>query len=88
MKSVTIRGNRWRVLDVVKHKGPELGYCTNPALDRELAIPIDGDTEDELNVIIHETLHASCFDLDESCVEETATSIAHVLWRLGWRKEF
>lgn len=87
IRSVTIRGKRWRIVDSNGKKMPELGYCTHPDLDREIAIPIDGDTESELDTLIHEVLHACQWDLSEEAIEETACSIAHVLWRLGWRRD-
>ena len=87
VKSLTVRGRRWRVVDSEKHKGPELGYCTHPEFGKELAIPLDGDTESELDTIIHECIHACHWDMAEEAVDETAASIAHVLWRLGWRKD-
>jgi len=87
MRSVMIRGKRFRVVDVATWEGAELGYCTNPDLDKEIAIPIDGDTEAELDTIIHELLHACHWDMSEEAVEETATCVARALWRLGWRKD-
>ena len=86
-KTLTIRGRRWRLVDVANHKGKELGYCSNPDIEKEIAIPIDGDTESELDTIIHELIHAAQWDLAEEAVEEMACSIAGALWRLGWRKE-
>ena len=41
--------------------------------------------ERQLEVIIHELLHAAHWDLDESAVEETAEDLARVLWKLGYR---
>jgi hypothetical protein len=82
-----IRGKRWRVVDSAEHRGVELGYCTHPELDREIAIPLDGDSESELDTICHEVLHACQWDLSEEAIEETACSLAHTLWRLGWRKD-
>ena len=87
IKQATIRGRRWRVVDSAPMKIPELGYCTNPDLDRELAIPVHGDTMEELDVIIHEIIHACFFDMSEEAVDESASSIATVLWKLGWRNE-
>ena len=87
VKCVTIRGKRWRVVDSNIRPMEELGYCTHPDLDREIAVPVDGDTESELDTIIHECLHACQWDLSEEAIDETACSVARVLWRLGWRNE-
>jgi len=42
--------------------------------------------ERQLDVIIHELLHGCHWDLDETVIEETATHVARVLWKLGYRK--
>ena len=40
----------------------------------------------ELDTIIHELLHACQPDIEERAIEATATDIARVLTRLGYRK--
>lgn len=40
----------------------------------------------ELEVWVHEALHASFWDLDEEAIDEAGKSIASLLWRLGYRK--
>ena len=40
----------------------------------------------ELEIYIHEMLHACDFHKDEPWVETTANDITQVLWRLGYRK--
>lgn len=42
--------------------------------------------EIELDTLIHELLHACQPDLAEETVTETATDIARVLFRLGYRR--
>jgi len=43
--------------------------------------------EELLDTIIHEVLHAASWDvLDEGFVEQTATDLARILWKLGYRK--
>jgi hypothetical protein len=42
--------------------------------------------ERELDVLIHEMLHAAYWDLCEEAIEATATDIAHALFELGYRK--
>jgi len=80
------RGTRWR-LGRVKQRG-ELGGCEGPHVPgREIDIPADGDTENELSTIIHEALHACLWDIDEEAIDTTADDIARLLWRLGWRNE-
>lgn len=64
------------------------GSCSNPT-DKEKTIcihaPLRG--EERLEVLIHEMLHASCWDLAEESVERAAVEIARALWRLGYRGE-
>lgn len=84
IRTHTIRGRRWRVDGLRNVRRPALGECASPP--RVLRIPVDGDTLDELDTIIHEALHAAT-ELDETAVSETAEAVARLLWRLGWRKE-
>jgi hypothetical protein len=84
VRAALLRGKAWKVRGV-EGAGPfHLGECDHAA--RTIRIPIDGDTESELDVCIHEAIHACLPDLDETAVDETATSIARLLWRLQWRK--
>jgi len=41
--------------------------------------------ERELEVLIHEMLHACHWDLDEIAITETSEDLARVLFRLGYR---
>jgi hypothetical protein len=41
--------------------------------------------EHKADCIVHEILHAALPDLDEEAVNQTASDIARVLWRLGYR---
>jgi len=54
---------------------------------KTLYVPIDGDTKDELDTIIHEALHFAFPFIAEEEVTEGATDIARLLWRLGWRND-
>jgi hypothetical protein len=42
--------------------------------------------EDTLDTIIHEALHCSRPELDESAVDATARDLSRLLWRLGYRR--
>lgn len=42
--------------------------------------------ERELDVFIHEMLHACFWDLDETSISEAASDIAKVLIKIGYRK--
>ena len=43
------------------------------------------NTEELLEVVIHECLHGLVWDLSEEAVQESATDLAKVLYRLGAR---
>ena len=40
-----------------------------------------------LYALLHESLHACFWDMDEEAVTEAATDISHLLWRLGYRRQ-
>ena len=79
------RGQRWRF---GRLKPPIKGAvgCVD-YVDHIMDIPLDGDTLDELDTVIHEGLHAVVPDLVDEVVEQAAGDIALILWRLGWRNE-
>lgn len=82
---VTIRGRRYEITR------PRLkaarGDCDHPATpSKRIRIRRDLSGEIELDTLIHELLHACCFDLAEDVVNESATDIAAVLWKWGYRK--
>ena len=85
VRSHTFRGKRWRILPSTRNT---IGICENQhTKNKSMRIPINGDTVGELGVIIHESLHACLWDLDEDSTIDTADDIARLLVRLGWRKE-
>jgi len=88
VRTADMRGRRYKIVDSQNLSGDHLGECSTPDLPyREMFIPVQGDTRDDLAVQIHEMLHACLWDLDEEAVEQTCVSIANCLWRLGWRND-
>lgn len=84
MKSVKIRGKRFKIVDVPAVKG----RCEHPnSKGKSIHIPVEGDTLGELTVIIHEFLHAAFWDIDEDAIDTVGHDIARALWELKWRKE-
>ena len=84
--TVTVRGRRWR-LEFARLKNMR-GVCDSPDMqDRRIRIAKRLEGEEQLDVTLHELLHAALWDLDEEAVDETATDLARVLWKLGWRRE-
>jgi hypothetical protein len=64
------------------------GYCDHPQTQAK-KIVIDSRLKDrrELEVLIHEMLHAVDWHKDEhSFIEPVAEDVARALWRLGYRK--
>lgn len=84
-KSITIRGQRFQVRRRAKVLVNDIevdGSCDPPqtARKRRFILIAEGlSTERELDVFIHEMLHAAVWDLDETAVAETATDIARAL---------
>jgi hypothetical protein len=82
----TFNGKRYR-FRLMKSRYVE-GACSPPdGRGKEIAIRGSLRSEHRLDALIHEMLHASCWDLAEETVERTATDMARALWRLGYRGE-
>lgn len=83
LKTHTFNKHVYSIEHQSKIRGRDLGECDFE--NRVLRIPFDGDTLGELDCDIHEAMHA-CFPyLAEDEIEESATCVASLLWRLGWR---
>jgi len=85
MKSHAFAGRRFAVRDQRTLPQGDLGECDWEK--RTMAIPVDGDTLTDLDVTVHEAIHAAFPFIEEHYVEKGATDIARLLWRLGWRKD-
>jgi hypothetical protein len=86
-KSIMIRGQKLQ-LRTVKRLVDADGICDPPSKKNRAIRVVEGLTpERELDVWIHEMLHACFWDLDEDAVAESATDIAHALFLLGYRKD-
>lgn len=87
-RAVEIADRRWTVRWVTrlgKHEGDsradKAGDCDR---DARVIRVLHGLTQDEeRRVLIHETLHAELWDLDEEAVDRISESIADVLRRCG-----
>lgn len=80
---VTIRGQVWRLTWVRAFEDERAGEAD----DEQRAIRVLRSLSDreKLRVVLHELLHAEMWDLAEECVDRVSTTMAGVLWRLGWR---
>ncbi len=94
---VRILGRIWRLLFLPRRRIAHLcggrgasqvqGYTEHPTTKRKrILVSSDLPEPVELEVIIHECLHAADWSKDEEWVEAAGADIARVLWRLGWRR--
>lgn len=86
---VSILGRRWNLRFVPRsRKRGHYGRCDPPeAANRSITIEQGHAQQTELDVALHEFLHAGAFDvLDEEFVKRWATDVSRILIRLGWRK--
>jgi hypothetical protein len=80
-----LRGKYWSIVFEKLHKST-LGLCdwSSRKITISTARKVNGELQ--LDTIIHELLHACQPDLAEETVEETASDIARVLTKLGYRR--
>lgn len=87
---ITLNGKRWlfrRVAGLAKAT-KNIGECDAPSLpNKEIRIDDSLQDEKELEIILHECLHAVDWSKDESWVATTAEDVARALWKLGYRKQ-
>jgi hypothetical protein len=76
-----MRGRRWKFK--VTRPMKDRGRINN--ITREVKISSDMEGERLLDTVIHEALHAAYWDIEERAIEQTATDLARLLWRLGYR---
>lgn len=82
---VKIGGQRWTLRFIPRSlKRKWVGLCRYS--NRTITVEKGLTPLKELDTVIHETLHAALPPIDEAFVGETATEMARILWRLGWRK--
>ena len=64
------------------------GDCDHPGTkNKKIRIATDLPPMEELEVTIHEALHACDWYKDEEWVETVADDIARLLWKLGYRRD-
>ena len=75
VRTVTMRGKVWNIARF--KEGDAAGMVEAPStVQKRIDIPVHGGTRKDLDVIVHESLHACLWDLDEEAVYETAFDIA------------
>ena len=78
-----LRGRYWSIVRG-KLDSKLDGLCDANTLTITVRPSLTG--ERELEVMIHEMLHACHWDLDEQAITETSEDLARVLFRLGYRR--
>jgi hypothetical protein len=82
---IKIRGVKYFLLDK-PNPGCD-GHCESPKSENPcMYIPKKGKTQDDLETIIHELLHAYFWMLSEDNVTENAKILSYVLWAHFLRK--
>lgn len=85
---VTIRNKAWDFRFVKRLPPDTLGHCDHPQRQaKQIRVLEKLKGKDRLDCVIHELLHAACWDLAEETVDQTATDVAAVLWKLGYRRD-
>ena len=90
---IVLNDRRWNFTrKLIKQRAADgtriYGTCDDPK-SKNKSIVVDSrlSGEIELDTIIHELLHAASWEVfDDDFVDTTATSIARILHRLGYRK--
>jgi len=84
---IILNGKRWE-LRYVPNLGENHGDSDGPHIpDKVIRIQQGLSDKKHLEIALHEMLHACCWYLDEEVIEPVAHDIAHVLTKLGWKKE-
>ena len=80
-----LRGRYWSIVRAILPRST-LGLCDYAKRTITISTARKVRGELELDTTIHELIHACQPDLAEETVEEVASDIARVLWRLGYRR--
>ena len=79
-------GKRWALRFVPRLHAD--GRCDAPDVrGKQILIANRLRGKRQLDVLIHEMLHACNWQIDESYISQMASDIAQVLWRLGYRRD-
>lgn len=85
---VKLRGKRYKIEKTGKVGSDLWGYCTDPKFtNRLIKIHKMLENDEELEILIHEMLHACFWDLDEEVVSEVGRDLSKALWKMGYRKQ-
>lgn len=84
---VTILGRRYRFRFTRALERGTAGECDEPSRrGKEIRIRDGLSPEATLDTVVHEVLHAADWHKDEAWVEQVASDLTRILWRLGYRR--
>ena len=86
----SFNGKRYRINFVAPSKLNSKcdGDCDSPdTKNKQIRVSKKLSPKRELEVLIHEAIHAELFLLDEDTVSRSAEDLAALLWRLGYRRK-
>lgn len=84
---ITLRGKRY-TFKRCRMPSDALGQCDPPdERGKQIRVCHTLRGEKELDVVIHELLHGCMWNLGETAINDSATDIASVLWRMGYRRK-
>lgn len=87
MIACILNRQRWKVYRVNRLGPGGTGAFGDCDFEKKTIRVVRGiDPLDELDTFIHEALHATRPELDEDAVVTTATDIARLLWKIGYRR--
>lgn len=84
IKTHLFRGKRYKIFFRSPNNKNHLGTCNDE--DREIEIRPTLKGEEELDCIVHESLHACFPDIHDYAINEAASSIAEFLTKLGYER--
>ena len=83
--TVYIRDLSWQVVRVEMQD--DWGQCDPPSSEtRQIRIHTELSGKHELEIFLHEFLHAAFWDIDEEVVASVAVDYSNALWNLGYRR--
>ena len=89
---IRLLGIQWNlkfVANLGKNKDgvPYLGHCDHPGTsNKTIKVLSNLAPAQELDVTIHELIHALLWNHDEEFVNNVGKDLSEILWKLGYRK--
>ncbi len=83
-RRITVMGKHWRLRFVRRLPENIRGMCDSPELPRkQIRVLQSLRGQEQLEVVLHELLHAANWHLDEEWVDQFAKDASHILTALG-----